>query len=1458
MIFAYPLGLLLFLGVPLVILLHTVFRRRRPAIVPSLLLWRCPATPRQTESFFRRIRFDLVLLLRILFISLLSLALAQPELHFTRAGARHVVLIVDTSASMQATDLYPNRFARAQSEALALLDELSAARRVLVLEAAARTRVVAPVTVDRAEARRRLAGLKPQDGTTEIGEALELAAALGRPGEPVEIHLFTDGAFRSLPTLPEGQAHLTVHQVGERSRNVGITALRVRRDHYAPDRYEAFLSLHNAAEEPMVFPLDLRLDGVSFHREQVSLPPMTRRSLLIPFTRREGGLVEVEVAVADDLTVDNRAAFVIPPPQPQRVLLVTPGNVFLEQALRADRQVVLTVASPEEFPQAAAGHDVVVLDRYAPAALPPGRYLLLRSVPGNLPVEVLGEVPRPTVVDWDRSHPAMRYVNLSEVAIRQALKVRPLTGSVTLVESPLTPLVLAFNEGGTRAIFLGFDPLQSDLPLRTAFPLLISNAVHWLHPIQMEDLDLQGQAGMPVPVRADPSLQELQLEPPAGGVRRLPLRTGVAYLSDTRTSGVYRLSGRDFSRQIAINLLDDEESDLRPRLVLPPAPSGPPAGSYRDRQELWYALLFLALVVLIIEAILVWRRRAIGWFPLAIRGGAALLLIVALTAPKVERPTERLNVLFLLDTSDSLPFEEKLRAREFVRTALTFRDREDWAGLVTFAARPEVVSLPGTEFDTTTAPARGPAPRATDIGAALRMGLALLPEGGRSRMILLSDGNDSAGQLADEVLAVAQRGVEIYSVPVGSWRGGEVLVERVALPQEVKEGEPFVLRLTLWSAEETEARFTIHRNGEFLGAQKVHLSPGKNVFAYRQTLRQAGFHTYQVAVEGREDVLEENNRALGVVAVRGRPRVLLVERDQAQAEHLARALRTQQVQVEVRGPGGIPRDLPDLQRFDTVILSNVSSLRMTRRQMEMVRSYVRDAGGGLIMLGGDESFGVGGYYHTPVEEALPVTMEARQRLEVPSLAVVLVIDRSGSMDTRVGQFTKLDLAKEAAQLVVELLDRRSEIGVLAFDTTPGWVVEPKPVRDRERILGEISTVRPGGGTDMFPALKEAYQSLYQRDALLKHIIVLSDGQSAAGDFTGLIRRIARDRITVSTVAIGRDADARLLRDISRWGRGRFYFTEDPANLPRIFTLEAQLASKSAVVEEPFRAVPIQPGHEILRGIDWPEAPPLGGYVATTSKATAEVLLVSPQGDPLLAVWRYGLGRAGAFTSDAKARWGVLWLKWSGFSPFFAQLTRWTLRTAEPQEAVAEIRRHRNRGIVGVETITPTGQFVNFLEARAGVVTPEKLRRVVELTQVAPGRYEGSFPITEEGAYLVGIARRRGETMIGSELASLVVPYPSEHRSLGVNMRMLTEMGALSGGGVIGKAEEAFRLARRPSVKHQDLWPLLAVTSLVLVFLAILIQSLGAWGDGLRRPAVSVKGGEAPRGLSRLVRGRRIR
>ncbi len=1407
---------LLSLAAPL-LLLYFLKVRRRERTVSSVLLWESTPRDRQASTAFQRFQRDPLLILQLLALLALALALARPTATLLGHGARKVVVVLDTSASMKATDVAPSRFALAKKEARALVGRLGLGAEVIVIEAGVNPRVTAPLSRDHDRAATALAGAQAHDVPSRLAEAVRTARALTADDPHAEIQVFTDGTHLPAEGDGLGDPRIRWHGVGRRSDNVGITSFAIRKDYFSSFEYQAFLSLVNFGKTEKSFAFTLELDGKTLASKSLTLGPDVRRAMVVPFGNQGGGVVTARLDVADDLVADNVAYAVLPPPRKIAVLLVTPGNLFLEKELRTDPRVSLQLRTPDAYGGGMEGFDVVVVDSVNPPRIGRGRYILVNSAPGDVPIQLLGRVERPAILDWDRSSPIMRNVDLAKVVVEDAVRMRPLAAGKAVVESAAGPLVYALEEPDRKALFVGFDLFRSDLPLHVAFPLILSNALRWLHPAGLDQASLQLASGQPIVLPVEHGVTAATVLTPAG--RRVPAQVvrGVLTFADTDEIGVYRILTVRGETRVAVNLMNADESNLTPRPLPAPGAAGAAAAApVLVERELWPPCLGIAVLLLVVEGLLYWRRQTGGrlrppagrgdrW-ALALRGALLAVLLLALLRPTLPRWVDRLNVVFLLDESDSVSLAAREGAYRFAAEAVRGKRGRDRAGLIVFGKEP-LVDQSLSERGVLERPKAQVGGRATNLFQAIELGLGSLPPGEANRLVLLTDGRQNEGDALAAAAAAREQGADIFFVPTPLTFTQEVALESLLLPEEVKYGEPFEAKIVAWSERDTQGRLSLYRNSQFLGSQVVRLSAGKNVFVYRQALDKSGVHVYQAGIEVEGDTLEDNNRAVGTVVVRGRPAVLLAEKDGGQALSLASALRSQSIDVTVVGAEQIPRDLAGLQRYDGLILSDVSSLKLTKPQMANIRDYVRDYGGGLIMIGGDESFGLGGYYRTPIEEALPVTMEVKQKLEVPSLGVVLSIDRSGSMAMSTDEkVTKLDLAKEAAHLVVDLLNERNEVGVMSWDTEFLWDSPLRNAKDKAGIHRAIATIRAGGGTDGYPALKECYRVLYDSPAVLKHVIFLSDGQMTRGDFIGLLSRMAKDKITVSTIAIGTDADVQLMRDIAKWGKGRFYYTEDQQTLPRIFALETQLASKAALVEQPFRPGVTAPGHEVLQDIDWKAVPPLGGYVATTLKSTADLLLLTHQEDPLLATWRYGLGRAAAFTSDAKAKWGVLWLRWRDFNKFWAQLARWTLKSGSRGDTVASVSRQNGVGEVTVEAVDGKGEFINFLDAEVGVVTPGRQRTVVALEQVAPGRYRGRFPAPQEGVYLVGVSERRGGSMVGSHLAGLVVPYAPELRELGVDETLLREVSEMTGGDALASPRDAFVRARRQSRVAVDLWP----------------------------------------------------
>jgi uncharacterized membrane protein len=537
--------------------------------------------------------------------------------------------------------------------------------------------------------------------------------------------------------------------------------------------------------------------------------------------------------------------------------------------------------------------------------------------------------------------------------------------------------------------------------------------------------------------------------------------------------------------------------------------------------------------------------------------------------------------------------------------------------------------------------------------------------------------------------------------------------------------------------------------------------------------------------------------------------VLLVESDPKLARNLVWAMEQEGIHIDVRPPRGMPDTLADLQGYELLMLSNVPATALSQRQMEVVRTYVQDLGGGLIMLGGDQSFGLGGYYKTVLEEILPVRSDFEKEKEKPSLAMVLVIDKSGSMG---GQ--KIELAKDAAKGAVELLGPKDKIGVIAFEGETFWVAEVQPASNKSTVLDHISSIEAGGGTVMAPAMEAAYDALVNTTAKLKHVIILTDGISAPGDFEGIASNMATAKITCSTVGVGEDADRRLLEEIARIGKGRFYFTDDPSSVPQIFAKETVTASKSAINEQPFMPQVLRPT-QVLSDIDLANAPFLLGYVTTRPKPTSEQILATEKGDPLLAWWRYGLGMSVAFTSDAKSRWAAEWLSWPGYGKFWAQVVRHTMRKSEARGVDFKVEQKDRKATAILDAVDAAGRYLNETDTELTLIDTQLGSRKLPMRQTAPGRYVAEIDTPTPGAYHLEMSQKKQGRLLSQQSRGLVVGYEDELRLRPTNDELLRSLARVTRGRHQPEPEAVFADLDRSVPRTTPLWPYLVLTALLL-------------------------------------------
>lgn len=807
------------------------------------------------------------------------------------------------------------------------------------------------------------------------------------------------------------------------------------------------------------------------------------------------------------------------------------------------------------------------------------------------------------------------------------------------------------------------------------------------------------------------------------------------------------------------------------------------------------------------------RRKA----SLILRSVIYTMLVFALAGLRFYLPTDRLCVIFLVDDSASSPQQHGQIAAKYIEDCVRKARYNDMTRVVLFGE--DVYLDQAFEGSQKTSSFSTVIKREhTDLSQALSFAEALFPQDCLKRIVLLSDGNENSGNAVREALLARSHSTEVWTVPYPHGGESEVMVRSLSVPERVNIDEAFDLKVSIDSTVPTKAKARIFLNGTSVASENLELHQGENIFFIPQKASRAGTYSYEAVIEPADDSLLKNNRGTAVTFVEGKPRVLYLCDFGASPGPIPSILSKAGITVDTGTPSSLPADLAEMRNYSSIIFSDVSALSLSPRHLSLIKSFVQDLGGGFIMTGGLNSFGVGGYYSTPVEEVLPVDMDVRKRKIFPQTALILAVDKSGSMSEVQGKREKMALAREAAIVTLELLSSQDIIGVIAFDSASKWVITPKLASNRKTLADEIASLRAGGGTDLYPALDSAIEKLKELQAPIKHIIVLSDGRTEPGNFDRLLERLKAGKVTLSSVAIGNDADIPFMQRIAREGKGRSYYTDDASLLPRIFVKDTIIASRSAYLEEKFTPVCTE-SHPALTGIDLSRSPALSGYDITVPKSLASVPLSSHKKDPVLALWRSGLGKAVAFTSDEGGKWASAWNSWKELEPFWAQLVRWSIPSFKSEAYSLSTAMEGERCTVSLEALDEEGSYLNFLTFKARVIPPDLEPFSVPLRQVGPGSYRCEFNAPSAGNYLVNIQEAGG----GSQFLAVSVPYSPEYSEFRTNSYLLHRISDITGGRYNPQQGDIYSRPQSRAYIPRDAWETLLMAALLLFPLDVALR-----------------------------------
>ena len=803
----------------------------------------------------------------------------------------------------------------------------------------------------------------------------------------------------------------------------------------------------------------------------------------------------------------------------------------------------------------------------------------------------------------------------------------------------------------------------------------------------------------------------------------------------------------------------------------------------------------------------------------ALRSLALLLLVLALTQPARTARIAEISVVYAVDVSRSV-------ASGFVQSALDFAARANARAApsttryVVFADRARLVDSLEDVAKVGVSAAVADRERllyqgATNLELALDQALLGLDGSRVPRVVLFTDGNQTRGDVWRVAPRLVAHGVRVFAFPAPPQAQSDAWIEALDVPEGVRRDEPVSITVQV---------VTLSADGRPLGARRVTLNAGTNAVAIATRITRSGSVTVSAAVHAEGDTLPDNDRLQQSTWVGPRPRVLYVEGQPDAAQYLSGALTREGLEVETVGAQGLPAAADALERFDAVILSDVPPDGIDEARMQGLQRYVRERGGGLIFAAGGSTYGKDGFADTALERVLPVEFKSREKRK--DLALVLCLDRSYSMKGR-----PLALAKAGARATLDLLEEQHYFGVVAFDSQPHEAVPLQYVRSKRRAEELLDRIQASGQTNIYPALASALRMLQTHPAKRKHVILISDGDTAPADFERLLKRMTDSKITVSTVAIGRTGDPALMERIATLGGGRAYVAENLEQLPQLFVQDTRNVSRATLMEEPFRPV-VKRRVAALRGLDFAKGPPLQGFASTKAKDDAEVFLTADADAPLLTRWQYGLGRAVMFASDVKNRWAAQWLQWDGYGKFWAQLTRDTLRRETGEQVLFRVVRDDDEARVQLRLMTEQGAWRNGLAPQVRVTGPDGTRRDLVLRQTGPGHYDTSMAVATAGSrpYTFALVSGGGvgvQTAHRAGTRQLFYPYPDEYHSLPPDLELLAALAQQTGGKIGASVDEIFADQGDRGQSRTPLWPWLAAGALAL-YLADLFVRRAPW------------------------------
>ena len=1391
MTFGTLIPLIFLIGIPIIIIIYLMKPKGTPMVIPSLMLWKDAERNEKSMTFSKKLIKNILMFIEIAALLFLMLAAMAPAIK--RGGApkeKSSLIIIDTSGSMQfKTGENQTRFDQAIKDAKDLVEMSSG--QVSIISSGSDNKLLINSSRDKSRLKKLLTTLECTDTVGNLTDAEGLIQSISID----KVYVFTDGEGASHLEDMSQRYPMDVFVYGTETDNVSISQMSMKKtpeglfdisvtySYYGKHKSAFDISVYDEANNL----LDVRT---------IELEESGSGSILLTDKKVSGNYVRGEVSqvsyavdgktiYTDGLDNDNTAYAVISKKAEYDAYLVGAGNVFVEKAFQAATGENLIKVSTE---------DDITEDKKTVAIYDDSRLALKncsrvlfnysenseKKLDGGV-IYVASQGILNSVSDFSFGASNINILNTPEWAVP----------FMTVNEGSEDEGTVGYfgEHDGVREIVLGFDVRDSEFPLMAEFPIFIADVMNYLadESILAENYISAGNVPRTRPAEdIDKSLYESFDH------------AGIYHVADENLVVRYPASEADGT------ITEDSYA------------TATQSGFGVSYSSLRRICLILALLLIILDLVIyVLRNRFYERLPLVARICLIALVVLAIIGINLPGKKKGSATIFLVDMSDScrvsLPEMEK-----YLKETVAGMPQGDAFGIVTFG-RNAITD----QFVTSDAQYLGiasePNKDATDIESAVRYAAALIPEDKYARIVILSDGKETVGDVAETLSLLQKSEIELCFKSFESKEAQDVYIQSADMPRILATGDEYKIKVTVFSTYDTDAVLKVSEESVVKSETQVRLSPGENTFVLNDTAGDQSIEKRMVTIEASGDEVAENNSVVAAATVDAPKKILLISGAHEDSSGFENLLNSLNIDLKTVSALNAPDSLAKMLEYKVIIIDNCHIEDLPKDFDVNLESYVKDYGGGLITTGGKESYALGGYKDTTMEKILPVDCLPKGYNEAPPLAMVMIIDCSGSMSAEEeGGRAKIDVAVDAAIEAVDAMNRDDQVGVITFSDNFQWRQHIVHLSDKDAVKNEINKIGIQGGTVIKPAVIEGASALKGVDAGVKHILLLTDGEGETTDFEDAVKLINDNNITMSTIAVGSDSDTRLLENLADECGGRYYYSDETTDIPKIFAEEVYLSGDTYYKSGDF-VLSTNGSSKLVEGLYPDGLPHISAYVATSIKTGAREVISTDEEEPLLASWQYGLGTAISWMTNASGSWDEALSGMDDYSSMWRRMIDMASMEGDAGNDILTFNKRRGELFIDYQA----SEYSENSKVTGVYTTPSGETKEINLVSDNPGEYSAAVPADEMGVYSINVRRTEGDEVKASNTAVMAVQFSDEYRRDISNENLVNFIN--QSGRVLEDNENVFTKLKGKQNNRRNITFFLIVCSVILLILDIVFR-----------------------------------